>query len=218
MNKTYSYQVSADKLIQSPTYLILVSGPSCGGKTTFIEKAEKELGESVSIIGTDQYYMPVSPDEDPNLVNFDDPSRVKLDELYNDVINILKGETVKTPLYDYKIHSSKTETKEITKPRVLIVEGIFALLNDDLNKLAEIKIFVEAAQVICFSRRLKRDIEERGRTIDDVTTRFVRDVWPSTVKFVVPSKKEADIVIQNNEPEKFIGMMIVMNHIKTELS
>lgn len=222
MNKTYSYTLRNPKtgewiVINSTTYLILVAGPSCGGKTTFIKKVQEQLGESVSIIGTDQYYIPVASHENADTVNFDDPSRVRLDELYDDVVKILMGEIVYTPLYDYKLHARRKETNKIVPPQVLIVEGIFALMHVELCKIAEVKIFVEAAQVICFARRLKRDVEERGRTIDEVTMRFLRDVWPSTGKYVLPSKKEADIAIQNNEQDRFIGMKIVIDHIKTEL-
>lgn len=181
--------------------LICVSGGSASGKTTVVnEIIEKLHSSSVVVIKHDDYYKDLSDltmDERRN-VNYDHPLSLDNDLLYNHLNMLLNKQSINKPTYNFVIHN-RAEEIEIVKPKkVIILEGILVLEDSRIRDLADIKIFVESDEDLRFIRRLKRDMLERGRSLDSVINQYLNTVKPMYNSFVKPQKRHADIIIPND--------------------
>ncbi|MFD2727236.1 uridine kinase [Hyunsoonleella rubra] len=178
----------------------IAGGTGCG-KTTVVNQLLKELPEGeVGVISQDSYYKDTSHlsyDERVN-INFDHPRSIDFDLLVKHLKALKKGKAIHQPVYSFVKHNRTGDTI-ITQPRkVMIVEGILILTNPGLRDMFDIKIFVHADSDERLIRRLKRDISERGRDLDEVLNRYQTTLKPMHDQFIEPMKEYADIIIPNN--------------------
>ena len=190
------------------SYIIGVCGSSCSGKTRTVDAIVNSLKDKTVVISQDSYYFT----GDKN-TNYDIPKSIDFKLLISHIKSLLKGESIESPIYDFSTHSRLKETKIIKPSKIIIIEGILIFTQKELLDLINLKVYISAYSELAFSRRLKRDVEERGRTIEEVTDRYFKDVLPSTKQFVEPSENFSDIVLKNNIQNKFIGLQILLDHI-----
>ncbi|MEO1032966.1 uridine kinase [Winogradskyella sp.] len=182
--------------------IIGIAGGTGCGKTTVVNTLLNELPEGeVGVISQDSYYKDTSHlsyDERVN-INFDHPRSIDFDLLGSHLKQLKKGKSIDQPVYSFVKHNRTGDTIK-TKPRkVMIVEGILILTNPEIRELFDIKIFVHADSDERLIRRLKRDISERGRDINEVLTRYQTTLKPMHEQFIEPMKEYADIIIPNNK-------------------
>lgn len=182
--------------------IIGIAGGTGCGKTTVVNQILHELPEGeVGIISQDSYYKDtthLSYDERVN-INFDHPRSIDFDLLVNHLKELKKNISIHQPVYSFVKHNRTGDTI-LTHPRkVMIVEGILILTNPELREMFDIKIFVHADTDERLIRRLKRDIQERGRDINEVLTRYQNTLKPMHDQFIEPMKEYADIIIPNNK-------------------
>ncbi len=178
--------------------LIGIAGASGSGKTLVAHNINDRLGsEKVVIIQEDSYYHDLSeiPFDERVGKNFDHPDAFDHDLLVKHLNELREGKTIAHPVYDYKTHSRRKETREVGPHSIIILEGILILSEPRIRDLMDIRIFVDTALDVCFIRRLKRDISERQRSVDSVITQYDKTVRPMYFQFVEPSKRYADIII-----------------------
>jgi len=181
--------------------VIAVSGGSSSGKTTVVKKLLKNLkGFNIIVLRHDDYYKDRSELslEERMKVNYDHPFSLDNDLFYQHICDLLEGKTIEKPTYDFVNHNRAKETETIQPAKIIILEGILVLEDERVRNLADIKMFVEADEDIRFIRRLKRDMEERGRTLDSIITQYISTVKPMHYAFVKPTKRYADIIIPND--------------------
>ena len=201
------------------TYVIGVCGPSCGGKTTVCKEIQKKISSTlkdnnnICVISQDSYYKGGNPN-----TNYDIPDSIDFDLLIEHVKNLIDGKEVNIPIYDFATHDRKEETNKYIPTKIIIIEGILIFSNDKLRELCNLKVFVEANEILCYTRRLKRDTQERGRTFDDVEKRYLEHVVPSSKQYVYPSRDYADISLINNKHNNFIGLEIFLDHIEKKIN
>ncbi len=179
-----------------------IAGGSASGKTTLanlIEGLAKK--DEIQILSIDSYYKDTSnlTFKQRELINFDNPDSLEFSLLHKHLAELLKGKTIKVPIYDFAKHNRSSKVKILTPPSLLIVDGIFALLNPDLRDLYDKSIFIEADTKLMYQRKLDRDIRERGRTKEFVKFQWETTVLPMYEKFCLPTKKFADEVIDGGK-------------------
>ncbi len=178
--------------------LIGIAGASGSGKTLVANTIMEKLGsDKVVLIQEDSYYKDLSdiPLDERSGRNFDHPDAFDHDLLAEHLELLLQGKTIAHPIYDYKTHSRLKETRTVGPHSIIILEGILVLSEPKLREQMDIRVFIDTAPDICFIRRLKRDIKERGRTVESVITQYQNTVRPMYFQFVEPSKRHADIII-----------------------
>ena len=190
------------------SYVIGVCGASCSGKTRTVNSIVNSLKIKPVVISQDSYYFSGNKD-----TNYDVPESIDFILLISHIKELLSGKSVESPIYDFSTHSRLKQTKTINPCKIIILEGILIFTQKELLDLINLKVYISAYSELAFSRRLKRDVEERGRTIEEVTSRYFKDVLPSTKKYVEPSENFSDIVLKNNITDNFIGLQILLDHI-----
>src|SRR5262245_47802962 len=178
--------------------IIGICGGTGSGKTTVARRIlENVRDEQVVFLQQDSYYRNLGdmPVELRHQINFDHPDALDNDLFINHVKALRAGEAIEMPVYDFSIHSRKSETIHVEPKPILIIEGILIFVDAALRGLMDIKIFVDTDDDLRFIRRLKRDVEERGRTVDSVIKQYLETVRPMHEQFVEPSKRYADVII-----------------------
>ncbi len=179
-------------------FVIGIAGGTGSGKTTFTNAIVEKFGENVTVIHHDNYYN-VNDHltyEERCKVNYDHPDSFETDLMIEHIKKLRAGEAVEEPVYDYTVHNRDKEKSITLKPsKILIVDGILIFENKELCENMDLKIFVDTDADVRLGRRILRDINERGRSIESVLTQYETTVKPMHEKFVEPSKKNADIVI-----------------------
>jgi uridine kinase len=182
--------------------IIGIGGGTGSGKTTVVNQIINELPkEEVGVISQDSYYKDTShlSYEERIKINFDHPRSIDFELLVEQLKELKKGNPVSQPVYSFVTHNRTTDTI-LTHPRkVMIVEGILILTHQDIRDMFDIKIFVHADSDERLIRRLKRDMAERGRDIDEVLFRYQNTLKPMHEQFIEPMKEYADIIIPNNK-------------------
>lgn len=182
--------------------IIGIAGGTGCGKTTVVNTILKELpADEVVVISQDSYYQDTShlSYDERVKINFDHPRSIDFDLLVEHLNELKKGNSIEQPVYSFVQHN-RTGDSILTKPRkVVIVEGILILTNPEIRELFDIKIFVHADSDERLIRRLKRDISERGRDINEVLDRYQTTLKPMHQQFIEPMKEYADIIIPNNK-------------------
>jgi uridine kinase len=182
--------------------IIGIAGGTGSGKTTVVHQIMNELPDTeVGVISQDSYYKEthnLSYDE-RTLINFDHPRSIDFELLEKHLKALKAGETIDQPVYSFIQHNRTDDTISTHPRKVMIVEGILILTNPELRELFDIKIYVHADSDERLVRRLKRDISERGRDIDEVLTRYQNTLKPMHEQFIEPSKAFADIIIPNDK-------------------
>ncbi|WP_437791573.1 uridine kinase [Macrococcoides caseolyticum] len=182
----------------SKTTIIGIAGGSGSGKTSVTSKILKNLeGYSVALIEQDYYYKDQDhlTFEERLKTNYDHPFAFDNELLIQNLKDLRNGKTVEVPTYDYSNHTRSEKTITFEPKDVIIVEGIFALENSDLRDLMDVKIYVDTDADLRILRRIVRDIEERGRTMESVIDQYLTVVRPMHNQFIEPTKKYADIII-----------------------
>jgi uridine kinase len=175
-----------------------VAGGTGSGKTTVVAEILKELNPSeVVVIQHDSYYKDRShlPIKERANINYDHPDALDTSLLAEHIKQLLAGQSVKIPLYDFATHTRKQEYQHANPCKVVVVEGILILADPELREIFDIKIFVDTDADIRFIRRMERDIAERARTRDSVIKQYINTVRPMHLEFVEPSKRYADVII-----------------------
>lgn len=175
-----------------------IAGGSGSGKTTVAENVARALPESqVAILEHDAYYRDRTDltYEERCELNYDHPDSLETELLVEHLKALKRGEPIDVPIYDFKTHTRKAESRRVTPRPVVIVEGILVFVDPRLRELLEIKIFVDTDADIRAFRRIRRDIEKRGRSFSSVREQYYRTVRPMHLEFVEPSKRWANIII-----------------------
>lgn len=182
--------------------IIGIAGGTGSGKTTVVHQIMNELPETeVGVISQDSYYKENNnlSFEERALINFDHPRAIDFDLLVQHLKDLKEGKTIKQPVYSFITHN-RTDDCIVTHPRkVMIVEGILILTSPELRDLFDVKIFVTADSDERLIRRLKRDIAERGRDMEEVLNRYQTTLKPMHQQFIEPTKAFADIIIPNDK-------------------
>ena len=183
-----------------PPILIGIAGASGSGKTTLAAELAHTLDGFHFPL--DNYYYDLShlPPAERALQNFDDPGLIESPLLAAHVRALSRNQTIQRPIYDFATHSRvQDQTETVTPPPVLLVEGLFALYYAELLPMYQLRVYVDTADEVCFERRLKRDIDERGRTPESVRTQYETTVRPACIQYVRPSAAHADLIVDGTE-------------------
>jgi uridine kinase len=181
-------------------YIIGIAGPSGSGKTTIAQLVANEIG--AHIFSLDSYYHDLAhlTYEQRAASNFDHPDSLDSKLLSEHLHALARGEEIVRPVYDFTQHTRAKHTERVVPGEYLIVEGIFALCWDHVRELYGTKVFVEAGHNLCLGRRIKRDIEERGRTEESVLQQYEATVRGMMDQFINPTKVYADLVLSGDDP------------------
>jgi uridine kinase len=187
--------------VAQPT-IIAIAGASASGKSLFASTVYQELvaefgGERISVLAEDAYYRNqdhLSP-EQRILTNYDHPAAFEHELLVEHLRLLKSGQAVEMPQYCYKTHTRKAETIRVQPAKVILVEGILLLTDPHLREQFNITVFMDTPLDVCLLRRIKRDMEERGRTLSSITEQYENYVRPAFFEFISPSKQFADLVV-----------------------
>ncbi len=199
--------------------IIGIAGGTASGKTTIVNKLKDFFGNDVEIISHDCYYKAYDdmPYEERVKLNYDHPSSFDNDLMIQDIMDLKAGKTIHRPVYDFSIYNRVSETVEVQPKKVILIEGILIFENKELRDLMDIKIFVDTDADERLMRRIIRDMEFRGRTIESILTQYKETVKPMHEEFVEPSKKYADIIIPRGG-ENVAAMSILKGHLNIMLN
>jgi uridine kinase len=184
--------------VEMPAYLVGIAGGTGSGKTTIAECIVGSLPtEKVCVIQHDNYYRD-RPDlsyEERCQLNFDHPDALETDLLIEHLARLKSGEPIPMPKYDFKTHRRQEETEHLEPRPIVIVEGILVFVDERLRAQLDIKLFVDTPSDIRAFRRIRRDLEQRGRTFTSIREQYYASVRPMHLQFVEPSKAYADLII-----------------------
>lgn len=178
--------------------LIGVAGGSGSGKSTVAGELFRQFQyDSVAMIEQDSYYKDQShlSIEDRVKTNYDHPLAFDNDLLMVHLQELLQGRAIDKPIYDFKVHNRKQETIRVEPKDVIILEGMLILEDERIRDLMDIKVFVDTDADVRIVRRIVRDIEERGRSLDSVVNQYLSVVRPMHLQFIEPTKRYADVII-----------------------
>jgi uridine kinase len=195
--------------------LIGIAGGSGSGKTLVARNIVREIGsDKVVVIDQDSYYRDLEdvPLRDREARNFDHPDAFDNELLKHHVRELVQGRPIEQPIYDYAEHRRLPETRSVGDHLVIVLEGILIFVDPELRALMDIKLFVDADNDVRFIRRLRRDLTERGRSVDSVIRQYEESVRPMHIQFVEPSKRWADLIIPEGGHNK-----VAIDLVKTKI-
>ena len=177
--------------------VIGIAGGSGSGKTTLMKNLIEKFQGSVTVLSHDNYYKRHDEltYEERCLLNYDEPNAFDTDLMVQQLDHLRHGQAIDCPVYNFTVHNRSDETIRIVPERVIIVEGILIFEPKALRELMDIRIFVDTDADIRLCRRIKRDVNKRGRSLESVLNQYQQTVKPMHEKYVEPSKRFADIVV-----------------------
>lgn len=183
----------------SETYMIAIAGPSCAGKTETSKAVARLL--NARIIPIDSYYLNLDylTYEQRCRFNFDEPAALDHEYLISQLRSLAAGNPIEMPVYDFSRHTRAAETHRIEPAPFLIIEGLFVLYWKDVRDLCRTTIYVDAPDDLCLERRKRRDVCERGRTVESVLKQYDETVRPMAAKYVWPTKETAGLVVSGTD-------------------
>ncbi len=195
--------------------VIGIAGGTGSGKTTLMKRLVERFGDAVSVISHDNYYRRLDhlTMEERCKVNYDEPKSLETDLMVRHLEQLRSGEAIECPVYDFSVHNRSEETVHIEPKKVIIVEGILIFENRQLRDLMDIRIFVDTDADVRLCRRIKRDVNKRGRTLESVLQQYQETVKPMHEKYVEPSKKYANIVVPEGG-KNLVALDMIMGHIQ----
>ena len=199
--------------------VIGIAGGSGSGKTTLMKNIISQFGDDVTVLSHDNYYKrhdEMSYEERCRL-NYDEPDAFDTSLMVYQLDLLRHGKAIDCPVYDYTVHNRSSETIQVVPKRVIIVEGILIFENEALRNLMDIKIFVDTDADIRLCRRIKRDVNKRGRTIESVLTQYQETVKPMHEKYVEPSKKHANLIVLEGG-KNIVALDMIIGRIQRHLS
>lgn len=183
-------------------FVLGVAGGTGSGKTTLVRRLIEKLGaDRIAVVEHDSYYLPnvALTVGERDQINYDHPDALETSLLVNHLDQLKSNRPVDVPVYDFTTHCRRKETRRVNPRRLIIVEGILALSDRALRDRMDLRIFVDAGDDVRLNRRLKRDQEERGRSVDSVMRQYLETVKPMHEEFVQPSSEYADLVVSGEE-------------------
>lgn len=197
------------------TIIIGISGASASGKSLLANTIVNELGsDQVVVISEDAYYKDHGniPFEERAKINYDHPDSIDHDLLYRHLLQLQEGKSIEIPVYNHSMHLREEASRPIGQHAIIVLEGILLFVEQKLRELMDIRIFMETSLDICLIRRLKRDIKERGRSLDSVLKQYEDTVRPMYLQFIDPSKRYADLIVPRGG-----GNRIAIDMIKAKM-
>ncbi len=198
--------------------VIGIAGGSGSGKTTLLKNIIQTFGPAITVISHDNYYKrhDEMTYEERCKLNYDEPAALETDLMVRQLEQLKNGQEILCPVYDFTVHNRSDETLLIKPERVIIVEGILIFENKELRDLMDIKIFVDTDADIRICRRIKRDVNKRGRSLESVILQYQETVKPMHEKYVEPSKKYADIVVPEGG-KNLVALAMIQGYISRYL-
>ena len=199
--------------------IILVGGGSSSGKTYVTKRVTENVGaENITLLSLDDYYKDQKEKtfEERTKTNYDHPKAVDWKLIRAHIKSLKEDKPIEKPLYDFVTHSRKEETEIVNPTKIIIVEGIMALIDEELRKLGDLKVFIRASAERKFLRRMIRDKQFRGRSIESIVTQYFATVQPMYEEIIEPSSNYADLII-NNDGKKNLSVDILTFLIMREL-
>lgn len=199
-------------------FLVGIAGGSASGKTTFAKLIAEALGEDAQIISHDNYYLPFTGMtlEERQQQNFDHPASFESELLAQHLQALINGQSVELPQYSYTEFTRLENTITLHPTKIIIVEGVLLLESELLRPLFDLRLFVEADADVRFMRRLKRDMNKRGRSMESVYEQYLATVKPMHEQYVEPSKKHAHIIVPRGG-RNIVALETVVARIKSQL-
>ena len=198
--------------------VIGIAGGTGSGKTTLMNNLIERFAGSVTVLSHDNYYRRNDhlTYEQRCLINYDEPAALETDLMARHLDQLRHGETIQCPVYDFSQHNRSNETIEISPMSVIIVEGILIFENKELRDLMDIKIFVDTDADVRLCRRIKRDVNKRGRSLESVLEQYQNTVKPMHEKYVEPSKKFANLVVLEGG-KNWVALDMIVGRIQRHL-
>ena len=198
--------------------VIGVAGGTGSGKTTLMDNLMQRFGDQVTVLSHDNYYRRRDDMtmEERSKVNYDEPAALETDLMVKHLEQLRQGESIECPVYDFAQHNRSNKTTTIVPKRVIIVEGILIFENEALRDLMDIRIFVDTDADVRLGRRILRDVEERGRTLQSVLEQYQTTVKPMHEKYVEPSKKHANLVVPEGG-KNYVALDMILSRIQRHL-
>ncbi len=198
-------------------FIIGIAGGTGSGKTTVVNKIISELGtDDIGVIYQDSYYVDLShlTLDERKVFNFDHPRAIDFDLLYRHLTDLKKGKSIQQPVYSFIRYNRTKDTVSVHPKKVMIVEGILIFTDQRVRELFDLKIYVHADSDERLIRRIRRDVAERGRTVEEVLNRYQTTLKPMHEQFIEPTKVFADIIIPNDRRNETAIEVIksVINH------
>jgi len=193
-----------------------VAGGTGSGKTTVARAILDQVGaEQVAYLPHDAYYRELAhlPADERARINFDHPDALETELLVEHVKELLAGNPIELPVYDFTTHTRTRETIRVEPAPIILVEGILIFSEPALREVMDIRIYVDTDADLRFIRRLERDLTERGRTVGSVITQYLTTVRPMHLEFVEPSKRYADVIIPEGGFNE-VAMTMIAAHLK----
>ncbi len=191
--------------------IIGICGGTGSGKTTIARKIVKNVGEeNLILVEQDSYYLNLAdmPLDERRQANFDHPEAIDSESLVELLTELKNGNSVEVPIYDFKTHTRLSETQHFKPKSIVIVEGILIFALPKVLELLDVKVFIDTPDDIRLLRRIQRDVQERGRTIEQTLRQYEKTIRPMHYEFVEPSKSYADIVVsRDNQSEVVVKLL-----------
>ncbi|SFG36465.1 uridine kinase [Halopelagius inordinatus] len=200
-----------------PSFVIGIAGGTGAGKTTVARLVTENVGESVTRIPLDNYYADQSHLDlrEREALNYDHPSAFEWELLREQLATLLEGREIQMPQYDFEVHNRKEETVPVEPTDVVILEGILALYDEEINEMLDLRLFVETDADVRILRRIQRDVIDRGRDLEGVIDQYLSTVKPMHEQFIEPSKKHADLIIP--EGANSVAVNILEEKVQAEV-
>ena len=198
--------------------VIGIAGGSGSGKTTLMKNLIEKFGNVITVLSHDNYYKRHDEltYEQRCLINYDEPEAFETDLMAKHLELLRQGTAIDCPVYDYTVHNRSNETIRVVPEKVIIVEGILIFEPQELRDLMDIKIYVDTDADVRLCRRIKRDVNKRGRSLESVLTQYQQTVKPMHEKYVEPSKKFADLVVPEGG-KNYVALDMIEGRIRRHL-
>ncbi len=198
--------------------VIGIAGGTGSGKTTLMKSLMGQFGSEITVLSHDNYYRAHNdlPYEERCKLNYDEPAAFETELMVRHLKKLRAGQTVQCPVYDFTIHNRSDQVIELKPKSVIMVEGILIFENKALRDLMDIKIFVDTDADIRLCRRIKRDVNKRGRSMESVLLQYQATVKPMHDQYVEPSKKFADLVVLEGG-KNLVALDMIMNRIQRHI-
>lgn len=198
--------------------VIGIAGGSGSGKTTLMKNLIDKFGDVITVLSHDNYYKRHDEltYEERCQLNYDEPGAFDTSLMIYQLDQLRHGQAIDCPVYDFTVHNRSNDTIRIVPERVIIVEGILIFESEPLRQLMDIKIFVDTDADVRLCRRIKRDVNKRGRSLESVLTQYQQTVKPMHEKYVEPTKKYADLVVPEGG-KNLVALELIEGRIRRHL-